>query len=119
MNAASDAARRVHERAVTNRAQHLFRVNTELEQDLRRMLSANADRAFCGQERFDETVADPIAALAVLAEKGVRCHEGAVSLGNGDRKNILRQVPRMAAFYLAAYRNGTQCFPFFEPEKCE
>lgn len=65
-----NAVKRVYERAVTNRTQHLFRVGTD-EQDLRRMLPVNADPASCGPERFDETVAEPIATLAALAEKGI------------------------------------------------
>ena len=114
MNATAEAAKLVHQRSVTNRSQHLFRFHTELEQDLRRLMSG--DDASQGARIFDEIVADPLAALKSLAEKGARLHEGAVSLGTLSRENILEVIPQMAGLYYAAFNNGTQCFPFFDPE---
>ena len=114
MNATAEAAKVVHQQAVTKRSQHLFRFHTELEQDLRRLMSEGGKET---AEVFDETIAEPLQALQSLAEKGGRLHEGAVSLGEPTRENILRQVHRMAALYLAAFNNGSRCYPFFEPEE--
>lgn len=116
MNATSEAAKIVHERAVTKRSQHLFRFHTELEQDLRRMM-VEAQGVSVFAEVFDSSVSDPEGTLRQMAGKGGRLHEGAVSLGEPSRKFILSQVPRMAALYLAAFSNGTQSYPFFEPEE--
>lgn len=115
MNATAEAAKIVHEKAVKRRSQHLFRFHTELEQDLRRMVF-EAERVPAIAKTFDASVSHPEETLRELAEKGGRLHEGAVSLGEPSREFVLAQVPRMAALYLAAFLNGTQCYPFFEPE---
>ena len=100
MNATAEGAKLMHQKAVTNRSQHLFRFHTELEQDLRRLMSEDGMDGV-----FDAVVGDPFAVLQELAEKGVRLHEGAVSLGVPTRENIYRMIPRMAAYYMAAF-NG-------------
>lgn len=111
MNATAEGAKLMHQKAVTNRSQHLFRFHTELEQDLRRLMSeAGMDGV------FDAVVGDPFTVLQELAEKGVRLHEGAVSLGLPTRENIYRMIPRMAAYYMAAFNGEGRCWPYFDPE---
>lgn len=112
-SAVSDAAKLVHRNALAHRALHLFRFQTELEQDLRRYL--NKDK---GKEIFDEVLSSPEATervLADLAKKGSRSYSGALELGEASPKIIYMSIGRMAALYLGAYKNNTRSFPYFLP----
>lgn len=114
--AVSEAAKRVHQDALTNRSQHLFRFQTEIEQDLRRCLTRKE-----GQKIFDETLATKdeqklLAALQELAAKGVHARAGAVKMGQAQPDNVYENIPKIAGLYLAAFRNNVTTFPYFSPE---
>ena len=114
-SAVSDAAKIVHRESLAVRAQHLFRFQTEIEQDLRRFLNKDG-----GKAAFDEVMASPEAPLAILtelAQKGVRFHSGAVELGEASPECIYGSIEKMASLYLAAYRNKTRTFPYFLPQE--
>lgn len=112
-SAVSESAKLVHRDAVAHRAQHLFRFQTEIEQDLRRYL--NKDK---GKAAFDAVFSAPETPeqiLGTLASKQapVSSLNGAVSLGIATPENIYGSVPKMAALYLAASKGLTCCFPYF------
>lgn len=112
-SAVSDAAKRVHSEALTNRAYHLFRFQTEIEQDLRRYL-CKAE----GQAIFDSVLTSnqpPEETLQLLAQKGGRIHIGAVELGEAVPETIYLSIGKMASLYLSAYTNHTKSFPYFLP----
>ena len=112
-SAVSDAAKLVHREAVSIRAIHLFRFQTELEQDLRRYLVKPE-----GHKIFDAVLngdCSPEEVLQELAQKGVRAQIGAVSFGEATPDHIYASIGKIAAFYLAAYKTGTRSFPYFVP----
>ncbi len=114
-SAVSESAKIVQRDALAHRALHLFRFQTEIEQDLRRYLGDEA-----GMKLFDEVLAsgkDPESVLGALAQKGVHGREGAVEMGVATEAVIYGSVGKMAALYLAAFRNGTRCYPYFLPQK--
>lgn len=110
-SAVSEAAKLVHREALANRAHHLFRFQTEIEQDLRRFLSKAE-----GQAIFDTVLAQsPEETLRSLAQKGNRSHIGAIELGEATPETIYRSIGKMASLYLSAYTNHTKSFPYFLP----
>lgn len=113
-SAISDVAKLVHREALANRAYHLFRFQTEIEQDLRRFLSKTE-----GQTIFDDVLLNntqsPEEILKSLAQKGTRSHIGAVELGEANTATIFSSIGKMASLYLAAYTNHTKSFPYFLP----
>ena len=112
-SAVSEAAKLVHREALANRAHHLFRFQTEIEQDLRRFLSKAE-----GQAIFDTVLANtqsPEETLRSLAQKGNRSHIGAVELGEATPETIYLSIGKMASLYLSAYTNHTKSFPYFLP----
>lgn len=114
--AVSEAAKLVHSAALANRSQHLFRFNTELEQDLHGLLTHDN----IGKTLFQDMIQDPEGPekiLLELAEKGVHPREGAISMGPSTRETIEASIPKMAGLYQAAFRSGIRCVPYFEPEQ--
>ena len=114
-SAVSDAAKLVHRAALAHRAYHLFRFQTELEQDLRRYLNKED-----GKTTFDAvfTSSDaPLQVLEELAQKGKRSSSGAYELGEATSEKIYTSIGTMAALYLSAYKKGTRSFPYFLPSR--
>lgn len=109
-SAVSEAAKRVHRESVTNRAQHLFRFETEIEQDLRKFLTTPS-----GEALFDKVVGAPEQTLVEYAEKGVHVRAGAFEIGVAEPDVIFGAVPKLVGLYLAAFRHGTTTFPYFQP----
>lgn len=113
-SAVSDAAKIVHREALSNRAQHLFRFQTEIEQDMRRYLGTSEGKAI-----FDEVMQAPETTLERLSEKGFRARAGAYELGDALPEVIYQSTGRMATLYWEAYKAGSVSFPYFLPRQGE
>lgn len=113
-SATSEAAKRVHREGLNNRSQHLFRFMTDIEQDLRRLLSSAE-----GERIFDETLASRKSAegtLEELALKGQHLRPGPVELGAAEQDAVFESIPKMAGLYGIAFRSGERCYPYFTPK---
>ncbi|MFU0842375.1 MAG: hypothetical protein ACFWTZ_07205 [Burkholderia sp.] len=114
-SATSEAAKLVHREALSNRSQHLFRFETDLEQDVRRFALSED-----GEKLFDRVTSSCEAAEAVLdelSEKGVHPKTGAVKLGMADKETIFASIGQMAALYRTALKTDERCYPFFSPKE--
>lgn len=114
MSATAEAAKRVHRGVLTHRAEHLFRFQTEIEQDLRHCLTTPVGKRIYSQTLESYETAERT--LEELADKGVHLREGAIDLGSTDPKDIYGAIGQMAANYLLAFRKGLRSYPYFHPE---
>jgi hypothetical protein len=115
VTAACEAAKRLHDRRIgKGRVSHLFRLPPVVEQRLRAHLLSPDCEAWCS------IVASKEAATRTLADLGghpATAPEGPVRIGNNKMLVSGTAIPKLAALYVDAFKNGRQTLPYFTAEE--
>ena len=115
-NGLTEAACRVHdERIGVGRVFHLFRLPEIIEQRIfeafeQSVLTEAMIRRFGSTEAAEK-------ALVSITERLTDPKEGPVNLGSIESIDSHDGLPTLAAYYLAAFRAGIQCFPYFNDSR--
>ncbi len=115
VTAASEAAKAFHDRPFSKGGiSHLFRLPHLMEQRLHAVLLSPGDAD------LQSIVASKEAAILVLTElsKGATpADEGPVRVGNKKMLSSGAAIPKLAAFYVDAFKNERQTLPYFTSEE--
>ena len=115
VTAASAAAKAFHDKRIgEGRVVHLFRLSPVMEQRLHGSLLSQG-----GQELLS-VIENKEASFGVLADLGksaITSPEGPICLGPGKLLFSGTAIPKLAGFYLDAFKRAKQTLPYFTAEE--
>lgn len=110
-SATSAAAKRVHDdRIGKSRTFHLFRLRLEDEIRVHRAAAEDAGALF---EPLKFSSAELMQFIEQTAGETIDAPVGPVQVGALDHAFTQQALRELAKHYLSAFRQGTECFPFF------